>query len=193
MEQNQLGVDKYRNERLSNEIKDISERMEIAADKGLVALSERIFVNVFLPLFAGDKELMYPVTFNTWSSCAGGPCREVNVVDVSGKILFTVPPLFDRSTVNPTVESNVSIAHVVLTAGQYTKIHPVQGVNYLNNELSKRAMLMQTPGNVITNLEIWNNIFIRYGRPPIITVDIPSNKKDDDNKGDTLDYEFEPM
>jgi len=180
----------YRLQKLAEDIDGVSAQLKTLSPADIPRLAERIFVNVFLPLFAGDETLIYDATFNTWVSFAGSPYTDVHVVDTKNNILFTVPPLLDRSAINPVNRLSVSIAHVVTTAGQFARIHPTQGSVYLHNELSKRAIVMKVPANILNNLEIWNNIFKRYGRPEIMTIEekvaseIPKINPDD---------EFEPL
>ena len=145
MEKSEMEV--FREEQLTAEITRISDQLNNIASEDVVVMQERIFENIFIPLFAGDAELIYKVSLETWSTFAGGPYRAVDIVDVSGKILFRVPPLFDRSAINPVGESNVSIAHVVATAGQYSRVHPTQGSAYLNAELNKVLVDPHLTGN----------------------------------------------
>lgn len=159
-----------RNLRLAEDIENICSSLAVVADTDFARLSERHFTQIFLPFFAGDQELMYPVTINVWLNVAGGPYRSVNIVGADGTIIFTVPPLFDRKAINPLSEGANSIAHVIATTAQYARIHPVQGLNYLSSELTQRALIMKVPASVLNELDTWNKIFTRYGRPPIMSV-----------------------
>lgn len=188
----QTELEQLRDQKLADTLQQIQEQLSLASATDTATLSERVFSNVFLPLFAGDETLVYKADFATWINYAGGPYRSVDIIDTSGKVLFTVPPLFDRKAVNPVSTSAIPISHVVATANQYAKLHPSQGMLYLDAELTKRAIVMKVPANVIENLELWNNIFMRYNRPPIMTVDIKQAGGTSDT-GDTLDYELEPL
>lgn len=63
---------------------------------------EAIFKDHFLPYFAGqvvpnDKDNRAA----QWIGIAGNPTREVDLVDNSGKVVLTVPSLFDTHALNP--------------------------------------------------------------------------------------------
>lgn len=175
-----------REKKFIEEISKISNDLHSIEIKDRVTLSERIFANVFLPFFAGDEKLLYDVNLATWSNYAGSPYKEVDVLDIYGNLLFTVPPMLDRTAVNPISNSNVSVSHVVATASQYARIHPSQGMQYMTSELNKRAQIMRIPANVIDNLKTWNKIFARYGRPPLMVIE-----ETDDNNNKPLEYEWE--
>jgi hypothetical protein len=165
-------------------------------------LPEVHFREIFLPLFAGDAQLKYNVTMDNWVKVAGSPFQAVDIIDPkSQKVLFTVPPLMDRNAVNPVNNDRAPISHVVASANQYARIHPMQGLHHLNAELTERALIMKVPASVRENIEIWNKIFERYGRPPIMA--LPDNFQNE-SKGSTgsaptqqdtgtADYDFEPL
>lgn len=160
-----------RKDRLAQQIADISKALEVVADTDFARMPERNFVQVFLPFFAGDTDLMYKVDMTHWLNFAGGPYREVQVIDNKGVVLFNVPPIYDRTAINPLSGESHSIAHVVATTTQYARIHPVQGQNYLSAELTKRALVMKVPAAVMHHIDVWNAIFTRYNRPPLIAMD----------------------
>lgn len=192
MSTNPNDLEDFRNKKLADEIQEIHTQLTSVAVKDHAILPERTFVQVFLPFFAGDEKLMYKADLTTWTNFAGGPYREVEVVDAQGKTLFTVPPVFDRTAINPVANSTTPIAHVVATAQQYARIHPTQGLHHLNAELTKRALIMKVPASVLKNLEIWNAIFERYGRPPLVAVDSITEPTPTSIQGND-DFDFEPI
>lgn len=168
-------IDSYRDQRLAEEIKGIVDQLGVVTQSDAARLSERVFANVFLPFFAGDPEPVYKVSIQHWINAVGGPFNAVSVVDTAGKVLFTIPPLYDRTAVQPLSDGNgPSIAHVVASTTQLANVHPKQGAAYLNNELSKRALIMKVPINVLNHIDTWNEIFTRYGRPPLM--ETPTSK-----------------
>lgn len=159
----------FHRQKLRAEIKNISDSLSIMRPDNTPKLAEHIFVGVFLPLFAGDEKLQYAADFQMWvNNVAGGEFKEVDIVDTAGKVLFTVPALFDRTTINSITGDGPSIAHVIVTAGQYSRIHPRQGAMYLAKELDARATILKLPANMLKHLDIWNSIFKRYNRPEIM-------------------------
>jgi hypothetical protein len=156
-------------DRISNEIKDISANLNRSEYTNNPKLQERVFVNVFLPLFIGEENL-YNASFQTWFSFAGTPFTSVDVIDENGKVLFTVPPILDRSVINSVSNTRVSMASVLTTSRQFARIHPNQGKAYLDTELRKRATIKKVPTNMLKYLTTWNAIFKRYGKDEIMEV-----------------------
>lgn len=190
----------FRNKRLTDEINDITSSLNTVADSDITRLSEYYFKEVFLPFFAGDKEPKYPVTLTHWLNVATSAYKPVHVVDESNTVLFTVPAVYNREVINPISQAQgPSIAHVVMSAQQYTDIHPARGMQYLNAELTKRALVMKVPANVLRDLETWNAIFSRYGRPSLMDAakdknQTASNSTDNNKEDAPLDYDdFEPL
>ena len=182
--------------RIGDEILDIAQSLNRVPLPN-PRLPERHFKEIFLPLFAGDTELTYEVKLDNWVKVAGSPFQAVDIHDNAGKVLFTVPPLMDRSAVNPINDDGPNISHVVASANQYARVHPNMGLQHLNAELTKRALIMKVPQSVRKNIEAWNSIFERYGRPPIMalpdehatgsTASAPQQDKG------TPDYDLEPL
>lgn len=157
-------------EQISEQLNNVNDGLNVLGNANINKLQEKIFVGVFIPIFAGEESL-YNATMETWVRFAGGPYKEVDVIDSKGKVLFRVPPIYDRSTINSTTDGKVPIGHIVTTANQFSRIHPNQGKAYLENELNKKAMLLKVPSNVVKNLEFWNMVFKKYGRNEIMPID----------------------
>ena len=153
----------------NNKMRSISEQLAAVEKIDVVRMPESVFVAGYLPLFCGEDNPRYNVTFDMWKTYAGGVFNEVIVIDDTGKELFTVPPLFDRAYITTLVkEQTRSLTDVITTAEQYALIHPVKGNAYLDRELSNRALLMNSSMNVSSNVKRWNEIFRRYGKPEIV-------------------------
>ena len=183
----------FRDQRISDEIKGIAAALEVSASGDNRKLSERIFVGVFLPFFAGDESPAYKVGVQHWINVSGSPFASVSIVNDRNQELFVVPPLYDRAAVQPVSEGGSSIAHVVASTAQLNNVHPSQGQAYLDAELTKRALVMKVPANVLHHIEVWNSIFARYGRPPIVAVDpqVAQTSTQAPDQGD--DFDFQPL
>lgn len=177
--------------RLNDEIDRIRTDMSAASSDDTARLQERIFQYVFLPLFAGDAVLMPNVDLMLWTNYVGGPYRACNVIDQKGNVLFTVPPLYDRAAVNPMTSGRQSMYDVIASYSQLSRVHPAQGANYLDAELTKRALIMKVPSAIMENLSLWNSIFTRYGRPSIMAV--AEAAKQEGNDEDSSEYSIDPM
>ena len=174
-------------EKIQNIVKDL----EAVSSQDIRSIPERVFREVFLPMFAGKENLLYPASTRIWANIAGGYFSQVNVVNEQNEILFTVPPLLNINAVNPVSSEEIPISHVLETAKQYALIHPVQGSLYLEDQLTKRSLLMRAPNNVLEDIETWNKIFERYGYPIITEVkDLEQKTNPDARDGDVMDYDF---
>lgn len=183
-----------RDQKLLEEITRIHASLQTVDQQDAVRMSERVFVNIWLPFFAGDENPTYPVDIQHWVNFSGSPYRAVQVVDTNGALLFTVPALFDRTAVNPVSGDHRSVAHVVRSAEQYSGVHPMQGQRYLDAELTKRALIMKVPASVMANLETWNSIFARYGRPPLIKLDAAAAPGSKQPAADPdISYDVDPL
>jgi hypothetical protein len=148
----------------------VAGELNLIAEDDVSRLPEPIFVEVFLPLFAGEA-LKHPKesTIAGWISIAGTPYKEVDIFDpATNKVLFRCPPLFDYNGVNPVRNAADRgarpIAEIVQMAGELTNLHPNQGIAFLSRELNKRALTMNTTAKLAPNMQRWSVVFERYGR-----------------------------
>jgi hypothetical protein len=174
---------------LTDELTQINKDMAKAADAALAVLEERIFVNIFLPLFTGEKSVSYGADFDTWVNYAGGPYREVKIIDAAGTVLFNVPPLFDREAIESLSGNGIPFSHIIHTSIQYSRIHPSQGKQYLDTMLADSLKDLKGKKSHIPNLEAWNAIFLRYGLPPIVAAQATVTAA----VADDTDFEYEPL
>lgn len=182
----------------------VTSQLERAAASDTPVLPEHIFQGVYLPMFAGDENLTYPVDIDHWiGRVSHDGFRPVNVVDRKGTVLFTVPPVYDRAALDVKLNERgtQSVAHLVQSAQQYAQLSPRVAAEYLHKHLTDKALVMQVPDSVRRHLQTWNEIFARYGRPPLAespTVGADGKieeKKDGPTAGGPLqegsDFEFE--
>lgn len=151
-----------------DKIKGIFDSLNAIAEQEVTTIPEALFVNTYLPFFAGQS-VADEINLSTWAGIAGNPFKSVNIADNNGVILYKIPPLFDRTALDPTkiTKGASPIQHVMQTYEQLLNIHPVRAQNYLETELNKRNLSILVPKSVLNNLEIWNNIFKRYNLPLI--------------------------
>lgn len=142
-------------------------------------IPEEVFVKVFLPFFAQDEVQEHQVTLNDWfaaidrgrgveGTIGGQPHLSVDVLDLQGKVLFTVPPIIDHKAINANSEGDTSLKHVIMSFQQYNNIHPAQGKIYLETQLARRELIQRLPERMLTQLRQWDAIYKRYGRPTIL-------------------------
>lgn len=182
-----------RREKVAADIQRVAQGVSTLEEQTAKRMSERVFTNIWLPVFAGEGN-PYRVTLQHWVNYAESPFRAVDVVNEQGEVLFRVPSLMKREKVNPiSGDRRHSIDHVLRSAEQMANFHPMQGYHYLEAELTKRALIMQVPGIVLKDLETWNAIFQRYGKPPLKAVDEKGQATSDPATpaGDADDFSFD--
>lgn len=161
---------------LKNQIETIVDQLSTVSSADRPRFPERYFQGIFLPYFAGDAHLPYPTADTVmWvGRVAGSPFQEVDIIDASGAVLFTVPPMMDRGALDPKragERGGPSLGHIIHSAQQYALMSPSQGAHYLQQKLTEKALIMKVPSNVLRNIETWNRIFERYGRPPLMPLE----------------------
>jgi len=178
----------------------VRESLAETAEQDVNQLQERIFVHVFLPIFAGDEKNLYKAKlYPHWINVAGNPYRSVDVINPRGEVLFRVPPLLDRTRLRTSTQAGEraprsSMSHVVASAMQYSAMSPAMGERYMSREFTQRALLMTVPASVLKDLETWNEIFKRYGRPPLVAVNesaAPSESGDKPADNGGVEIEFD--
>lgn len=175
-------------------IREIHEQLQPALEDMKVQLEETKFRYVFLPWFAGDEDLQYFKTDRAgkahdkavamWIGIAGSALASVDITDdKTGEILFTVPPLCDREALIPALKDRKSgsIMNMVMTMQSLRNVGPHLAKNFFDQEVSKRAASMFRPTNLLKFVQTWNDIFTRYGRPPLL--ELPDHTKPQSAEG----------
>lgn len=161
-------------------------------------MPEYVFAKVFLPMFAGDENPEYEPTYSRWAELAGNIYAEMDVIDANGTVLFTVPPVVNRDTINPAMELEdgarplASFFTIAATYQQLLSYNPNQAEMFLEAELTKRPLLMNNPESIKKDFQRWNDIFARYGRKLVPMKGLQKSGSapaaDDDD-----DYEFQTL
>lgn len=182
-------------QQLDSRVESIKTDLAQQEEVNVPRMPERVFKHIWLPFFAGDEKLLYKVAITPhWVNFAGSIYQKVHVVDERGQVLFTVPPILDRTAIQSLVHSSgKTIGEIVENSQLYANIHPAQGAAYLERELDKRALVMKVPVNVVQSLKTWNEIFARYGRPPIALAPEEKGKGASSSNEADLDYDFDPL
>ncbi len=152
-------------------------------------LPEEVFVKAFLPYFSGivPMDNTSAVKAN-WIGIAGTPMSPVDVIDSTGNVIFTVPPLLDTSVINLTRNSREdrSIASIHDEYNLRTNHIPAVANTFISNALNNEAgkILQEVPGKMEANAKVWNSIFERYG---IDTSNLNTDKPVTSNQPDPTD------
>lgn len=128
---------------------------------------EQLFVNYFLPYFSGQIPASSANPFFAqWVGIAGTPMTEVDVIDHQGRILFTVPALFNTSFISPE-RNGRSYSNIMLEYELRSTHIPVAATNFLANSLDgKFGDTVNQPGASPEQTDRWLTIFARYGIAP---------------------------
>lgn len=151
------------------ELNEILRDIAIADEQSRPRLPENIFVEVFLPFFAGTGN-PHNATVDLWNTISNGPFNSVDIVNPTGEVLFVVPALHDRDAISPATKSlgENSVQNMITTAEQMKRISPMDADRYLSHGLSNMLDKLQGKHHVIANLKEWNKIFTRYGLPALL-------------------------
>ncbi|BAS05016.1 hypothetical protein [Ralstonia phage RSF1] len=126
---------------------------------------EELFVEHFLPLFAGEVAPTAHVNYQTWlEKVAGGEKVSVDIVDTQGNVLFTVPPLFDTSILEQAKPGGESMTLIERHYSRLKEFDAAGSQVFLNRKLSGLHIKDKPTEQVYENIRIWNAIFERYGK-----------------------------
>jgi hypothetical protein len=158
-------------------ITKVAQDLNVIAEETMARLPEDIFIEVFLPVLAGDppETRKHKEGIADWISVAGSPYKEVDIFDPkTNQVLFRCPPLFDYNGINPVRDvrdrGQRPIADIVNRAEQLNQLHPNQGLHYLKQELGQRLLTMNTGAKLAPNVLRWNAVLQRYNRKPLVEV-----------------------
>lgn len=117
------------------------------------------FLNFFYNMTQGDTESSL---YLKWLELSGGVYNEIDVVDVNGNVIYTVPPIFSRPNVDDDIMKGKNFDKIINMFNLKKARFETEGTNYLLNELSSINNGISTVG-VETDSIRWYNIFDRYG------------------------------
>jgi hypothetical protein len=154
---------------LEKEATDMLSQLNVINDDSISRMPEKMFVEIFLPMFMGDEKQHRLASPGAWASYAGNVYREVIVFDQLGAELFRVPPLVAPAPIDVRTDRSQrrSMFDELATAQQHLSRHPQHGEQYMRDVFSRLSNGGYNSTQVINYLERWNTIFKRYGKPEI--------------------------
>lgn len=182
-------IKNFRDSRLADMISNIHSALLSPESLDIRKLPENVFVYHFLPWFAGtstDKN----VNAAAWVDIAGSANVPVHIVDNSGEILYTIPPLFDRTIVQTSSADRdmPGMNHVLITFDQLSRISPRRAELYYLQELEKRKILDDKTIKLREKVKFWNDLFKRYGLP-LIEVNLKEDIKENKDTPPQLEFD----
>lgn len=129
-------------------------------------LSEQIFIQHFLPFFAGEIEPEHIDEMRTiWIDVAGDVFTEVSIIGEGGVVVAIVPSLGDRNSIRLTTsDEKERMSSVTLTARQKMTISPILSDNIITNALEEKFMVKDVTDNNIAKRKEWEKLLNKYGR-----------------------------
>lgn len=163
-----LDIAHYETERFQLSMSDLKQTLA-KEEKLLARIPERVFVHLYLPLFAGvaEEDRIRPdvITLTNWALNVGGYFRRAEIIDQNNQVLFTVPPLADHSQVGPDGRGSNSVLQMLLNAELVGHRSPIDRDRYLSAQfgnITRDLTSVATPSSIQFAQE-WNAIFKRYG------------------------------
>lgn len=148
---------------------------------------ETLFVEHFLPLFAGEVQPTAEVNYRTWlEKVAGGEKISVDITAEDGAVLFTVPPLFDTSILEQAKPGGESMTLIERHYSRLKEFDAAGSQQFLNKKLSGLHIKDKPTEQVYANMRIWNAIFERYGKHDKI-LNLGNLLQNDPNKDKAVD------
>lgn len=98
-----------------------------------------LFNDYFAPYFFGQKPISEQSDiFATWIGIAGSPTSEVDVIDTTGNIVFTVPPLFNTDVID-ILRKDSELSRVIDSYNTYSNALPAVAMGFVKNNLLPAA------------------------------------------------------
>lgn len=151
-------------------------------------IPENVFVDNFLPFFAGKVQDNADLKIMTnWIGVAGSPMNEVDVVDASGKVIFTVPPIYSTNFLSTSARNGPSFNDIVKYAQiQSTRI-PDLGDRIIGTDGVNMVAAM-APNPADKHTQAWKKIHDRYNIKPTADMKIEGEKTQSSDGADDLDF-----
>lgn len=140
-----------------------------------IRLNESIFRAYYFPFFTlrpdeiadPDYNEKYLAAIRRWKIEVAGMSNDVDVVDPSGNVLFTVPSLSMRADINFVGETPIQAIHEELEFKN--ELNPAEGELYLEQELTKALKMEESAQRAGLNeaIQMINKIRLYYGRGPL--------------------------
>lgn len=152
-----------------SEINQIWDALQDAEKAEMQRLPESVFVANFVPFFAGETVPEH-VNMGTWIAIAGGPFREVMIVDTrSGEPLFTVPPMFEMDGIAVSDRREIAVFDIVQNMMGLSNVSAARAKAYFENKMLGLGLQRDPADFAEKYVEMWNHIFQRYNRPLLTT------------------------
>jgi len=159
---------------------------ELVTKKYNATIPEPIFKNSFLPFFSGQDTTDNTV-LSTWVGIAGTAMNEVDVIDdITGNVLFTVPPILDTGIIKIDPINNNSSSSLSEIISDYeirSSAMAIVGERFLADALDSKFNVSVEPKINTHNADRWKSIMEYYGIQNTVTktTNVVTNSEDNDD------------
>lgn len=154
-------------------------------------IPEAVFVQQFLPYFTGQPVEPGRRVLEEWVAFTGSPTMEADVVDAAGKVLYTVPSMYNTNVLKLANDRGQAMSHILAEHRLMQGAGPYASMNYLDraSDAKVKAATDKEKSTSIytTNEQRWVDIAARYNANTK-SADGKSAAKNDDNGSDDLVY-----
>lgn len=136
------------------------------ASKDNPKISEHDFVKYLLPVLV-DYQNSGDVSLQIWLEIAGNPHQPIDVFDIKGELLFTVPPILARvpSIDRPLESTTTSVGELAYLYGQKARAeHPAVADAWLETVM-RSQVIPADQEQVLGYMKEWIKIYRRYNLP----------------------------
>jgi len=138
-----------------------------------VRVPENVFREIFLGAFTAGEEENVGTAIAHWMGIVDSPTAEADVCDMSGNVLFTVPPIFETSRIDTDAVGPRYSSFLYEYADQ-AKIHPALAQPELVENMEQRLTGHLGKSQESPYIDRWKGIFQHYGL--IKPADIQENR-----------------
>lgn len=154
-------------------IKEIHEQLATVIANEWNSIPESVFVQEFLDMFVNGvgQDLN---RFNNWQVVVGNLRFGLHILDdKTGERLFTVPPIYDTSSLNPVPgdSDQESIAKHAAVYDSLLRARPQQAQQYFQLNMAK-VMDKKFSSTMTENWKQYQSILERYNKVPKTKVDV---------------------
>jgi hypothetical protein len=165
MEQLDSFLQRQRQEQLQAINDEVTEIARVIAEKiPRERVTERAFVEIFLPVFRGDVK---PDEINNilliWANVAKATTREVMIVDDHNRDLFIVPPIHDTTIIDLENKAGTkSLSVMVAESANLSARVPALGMNHAMIGSDAKARSLFKESEMADFRQRWQSVFDRY-------------------------------
>lgn len=130
-------------------------------------IPEEVFRAGFLGYFTGQPKEPNQSYMAQWIAIAGSPMSEVDVVDEADKVIFTVPPMMNTSSIALKTTRGESMNDLMRQYQHQKSITPYAGQNFAHAHFGQKARELTSvqTDSFDKAQEAWGKIFKHYGIP----------------------------